>query len=105
MKKKTTKKLFVINTLSSFRIQYVIEADNINDAYDEITMRDSGNDRDEFDEVTQKHLGEQIIDGTEITKKEFGLMLEKLKDNPEELSSYWMGDKLIRTVKYKEDVE
>lgn len=92
------KKLFIVDTISTFRMRYVIEADELTHAYDEITMNGVGSTS--FEEVTQKHLGETIINGGEITKKEFKKLLETLKGDKDELSSYWMGDKLIHAIDY-----
>ena len=94
------KKLFIVDTISSFRMRYVIEANTISDAYDELVMRDSGNPDDEFTELTQKHLGEQIVDGREISKEEFNKLIEELGNDQEEISSYWLGEKAIRKVNY-----
>jgi hypothetical protein len=95
-----TKKLFVVDTISSFRIRYVIEAESLEHAYDEVTMLDSGAAEDFFEPVTQKHIGETIIDGREIKKKHFNKMLVELAENKDELSSHWMGDSLIRKIDY-----
>jgi hypothetical protein len=100
---KTEKKLFVVDTIVTFRHKYVIEADELEHAYDEVTMRDSGSPADEFDEVTQLYLGETITDGREISKKEFKKMLKGLEADNREISSYWMGDKLIRKIDYDRD--
>jgi hypothetical protein len=96
----TKKKLYVVDTISTFRHRYVIEADALEHAYDEITMIDSGNDADSFESVSQKHLSETIIDGRKISKKEFRKMLEKLAQDEDEMCSHWMGDKLIRVIDY-----
>ena len=93
--------LFVVDTIVQFRHKYVIEAKNLEHAYDEVTMRDSRCDEDYFDEVTQRFLGEVITDGREITKKEFDKMLVDLADDKDEMSSHWCGDKLIRKVNYE----
>lgn len=95
--------LYVVDTISTFRHRYIIEAKSLEHAYDEITMRDSGNTDDEFEEMTQKFIGESIIDGREITKKEFNLMLEQLEKDSTESCSYWLGDKLIRKVNYNKE--
>jgi hypothetical protein len=95
-----SKKLFVVDTIASFRHKYVIEAESLEHAYDEVTMKDSGADGDSFPEVTQRYLGETISDGREITKLEFDGLLKNLETDKEEMSSYWMGDKLIRTINY-----
>lgn len=96
-----TKKLFIVDTITTFRHRYVIEANEISHAYDEVTMIDSGNPDDLFESATYKCLGETIIDGREITKEDFDNMLVELKtDNTGENSSYWMGDELIRKINY-----
>ena len=99
MTKKDTK-LFIIDTLSTFRLRYVIEAESLEHAYDEIVMRDSGNEDDSFDEVTQKHIGEQIIDGKKISRKDFLKMISDLEYDKKETCSHWMGEKLIRKINY-----
>lgn len=95
-----SKKLFLVNTFVTFRHQYVVEAECLEHAYDEVTMRDSGHPRDDFPEVTQKCLGEHIIDGREITHTDFKTMLEALKSDESESSNHWLGDKLIRRISY-----
>jgi hypothetical protein len=94
------KKLFIVNTLVTFRHQYVIEAASLEHAYDEVTMRDSGNPDDDFPELTQKCLGETIIDGRKISRKSFDKTLAKLRTDEDEMSSHWLGDKLIRSINY-----
>jgi hypothetical protein len=96
----TKKKLYVVDTIVTFRHKYVIEADALEHAYDEVTMRESGNALDDFSEVTQRFLGETIADGREITKKEFKQMLVDLSTDKDELSSYWLGKDLIRKIDY-----
>ena len=95
------KKLFVVETITVFKHRYVIEADELEHAYDEVTMKDSGRDDDFFEDVSQRYLGETITDGREISKKDFEKMLKGLATSKEETSSYWMGDKLIRKINYK----
>lgn len=92
-KRKT--KLFVVDTISTFRQRYVIEAECLEHAYDEVTMRDSGNEADSFEEFSQEWLGETIIDGRKIKMKHFNKMLEEDKN-----CSGWMGEKLIRKIDY-----
>lgn len=93
--------LFLVDTIVQFRHKYVIEAENIEHAYDEVAMRDSGADEDSFDEVTQRYLGETILDGREITREQFQNLMQELKNDPHETSSYWMSDKLIRKIDYE----
>jgi hypothetical protein len=90
--------LFEVDVLSTFRNKYVIEAESLEHAYDELVMTEHNR---EFDEVTQKFLGEQIIDGREITLEDMAKMIVRLKDDKSELCSYWMDvDKLIHTIDY-----
>ena len=96
----TKKKLFLVDTIVTFRHKYVVEANELEHAFDEVTMRDSSNPDDEFSEVTQLFLGEQICDGREITKGEFDKLLTTLESDKREMSSYWMGDELIRKIDY-----
>ena len=94
------KKLYIVDTISTFRHRYVIEAAELEHAYDEVTMVDSGNDADSFESVSQRYLGETIIDGREITKKDFTKMLKDFAEDKNEGCSHWMGDKLIRVIDY-----
>lgn len=93
--------LFVVDTIVQFRHKYVIDAETLEHAYDEVTMRDSGCDEDSFDEVTQRYLGETILDGREITKEQFDQMLKDLASDRNEMSSHWCGEKLIRKIDYE----
>lgn len=97
------KKLYVVDTIVTFRHSYVVEAEELEHAYDEVTMKDSGSADDYFEEVTQLCLGEQICNGREITKKEYKKWLKELEKDKREISSYWMGDKLIRTINYDKE--
>jgi len=94
------KKLFIVDTIVTFRHRYVIEANELEHAYDEVTMIDSGNDSDLFEPVSSKCLGETIIDGRKISKKKFNELLNTLENDSSEQSSYWMGDDLIRKINY-----
>lgn len=99
-KDKTKTKLFVVDTIITFRHRYVIEAREVEHAYDEVVMNEAATGNDFFEAVTQRFLGETIIDGREISKKEFDKMLPTLAADEKELSSHWMGDKLIRKINY-----
>jgi hypothetical protein len=92
--------LFIVDTITTTRMRYVIDAKEASHAEDEVTMIDSGNPDDFFEEFSQRFLGETIVDTRKITKKEFDKMLKELEVNKE--GSHWMGDELIRTIKYKE---
>jgi len=90
--------LFEIDVLVSFRNKYIIEAECLEHAYDELVMTEHI-DRT-FDEVTQKFLGEQIIEGRETTLEGVKDLLDRFKDDKEEFCSYWMDDELIHKIDY-----
>lgn len=89
--------LFEVDVLVSFRNKYVIEAESLEHAYDELVMTEHERN---FDEVTQKFLGEQIIEGREITREGMTEMINRLKDDKSELCSYWMDERLIHKIDY-----
>jgi len=95
---KPKKKLFIVDTITTFRNRYVVEADELEHAYDEVTMVDSGDPDDSFESAEQRYLGETICDGREITKEEFNEMLVKMEETGE--GSHWMGEQLIRKIDY-----
>jgi hypothetical protein len=90
--------IFLVDTLSTFRMKYAIEAETLEHAMDELVMTE--HDRN-FDEVTQRWLGEQIIEGREVSYEELLVLMNKLATDKDELSSHWMGDKLIHKVNYE----
>lgn len=94
--------LFVVDTLVQFRDKYVIEANSLQDAYDEVSLREFKSEDHYFYEMSQRYLGETIVSGMEITKDQFDALLESIKNDSEEMSSHWLGDQLIRKVKYEE---
>lgn len=90
--------IFLINTLSTFRMKYAIEAETLEHAMDELVMTEHNRD---FDEVTQRWLGEQIMDAQVVTQEQLQDMLKQLSEDSNEMSSHWMGDKLIHKVQYE----
>lgn len=90
--------IFLINTLSTFRMKYAIEAETLEHAMDELVMTE--HDRN-FDEVTQRWLGEQIMDAQVVTQEQLQDMLKQLVEDKNEMSSHWMGEKLIHKVQYE----
>ena len=90
--------IFLVDTLSTFRMKYAIEAETLEHAMDELVMTEHNRT---FDEVTQKWLGEQIVEGREVSYEELLVLMNKLAVDKEELSSHWMGDKLIHKVNYE----
>jgi hypothetical protein len=62
-------KLVMVDVLSSFRIRYVVRANTVEDALDEVVMREEDTD---FKEFSQKHLDPTaIISHREITEEEY----------------------------------
>lgn len=60
------KKLFLVETVSMFRIRYVVEADEASHAADEVVMN-NGN----LSEFSQKHLDEIISSTRQIDEAEY----------------------------------
>ncbi len=58
---------YLVETISMFRMRYVIEADNAEHAKDEVTMNNSG----ELAEFSQHHVDEMIISAREIDRAEY----------------------------------
>jgi hypothetical protein len=91
--------LFVVESISTLRHKYVIECQELEHAFDTVTMGEAA-------EFSQMFLGEQIITGHEITKETFNEMNDMLKGVGDgttyqpESGSPWMGDKIIHQVKY-----
>lgn len=90
--------IFLVDTLSTFRMKYAIEAETLEHAMDELVMTEHNRT---FDEITQRWLGEQIIEGREVSYEELLVLMNKLEKDKDEMSSHWMGDKLIHKVNYE----
>jgi hypothetical protein len=75
---------YLVETVSVFRMRYVVEAKNASDARDEVTM----NVGDNFHEFSQLHLDEMISSTREIDDAEYLRMFDQdnvyLKDWDEE---------------------
>jgi hypothetical protein len=75
---------YLVETVSVFRMRYVVEANNASDARDEVTL----NVGDNFHEFSQLHLDEMISSTREIDDAEYLRMFDEdnvyLKDWDEE---------------------
>lgn len=75
---------YLVETVSVFRMRYVVEANNASDARDEVTL----NVGDNFHEFSQLHLDEMISSTREIDNAEYLRMFDEdnvyLKDWDEE---------------------
>ena len=95
--------LFVVETISQFRIRYIVECREAEHAADTVTM-------EEADDFSQMHLGEIIMSTKEITYSQFDEMnraLELYGDGTSyqpESGSPWMGEKMIYKVDYSKHV-
>lgn len=58
---------YLVETVSIFRMRYVVEAENASDAKDEVTMNNDGN----LHEFSQLHLDEIISSTREIDREEY----------------------------------
>ena len=93
--------IYLVDTISSFRLRFAIEAETLEHAMDEVVMCES---REDFNELTQKHIGYHIVDGREVTKEQLTDMIEELSTDKTEMCPHWMGeDYLINKVNYNEN--
>lgn len=76
---------YLIDCISTFRIRYVVEANELEHAYDEVIMREGD---DNFAEFSQEHMGQMTIGGREIDDAEYLRQFDEdndyLKGWPEE---------------------
>ena len=71
------KNLYVVDVVSTFRMRYVVEAEEEGHALDEVVMRESDT---EFKEFSQEHIGTHIFSSREIDEKQFFEMFDKDND-------------------------
>ena len=64
---------YLVETVSVFRMRYVVEANNASDARDEVTL----NVGDNFHEFSQLHLDEMISSTREIDDTEYLRMFDE----------------------------
>lgn len=67
---------YMVETISMFRIRYVIEAECAEHAKDEVTMNNDGNLR----EFSQYHVDEMITSTREIDQNEYLRMFDEDND-------------------------
>jgi len=66
---------YLVETVSMFRIRYVVEADNASDAKDEVTMNNG-----DLNEFSQLHLDELITSAREIDREEYLRLFDEDND-------------------------
>ena len=95
------KKLYLVETVSMYRMRYVIEAHEESHALDEVTMNTTGNYNENFQEFSQKHIDEVIVSSRELSATDYVETFDKDNDY---LKSWDMADKMrfISSIDYKE---
>ena len=68
--------IFIIETVSSHRMRYAVEAHTLEDAKNEVALKTSFYD-DDWREMSQYHIGEVISSGHEVTPKEYLTMFDE----------------------------
>ena len=93
------KKIVMVEMLSSFRIRYAVEVEEIDHALDEVIMRE---DDLEFVEFSQEHMGMIPISHREISREEY----IKMFDVDNDYLKSWPEDKkfgFINKIIYDEE--
>jgi hypothetical protein len=67
---------YLVETVSVFRMRYVVEANNASDAKDEVTMNNDGQLR----EFSQMHVDEMITSTREIDRDEYLRLFDEDND-------------------------
>ena len=76
-KNNSGKKLVLVETVSMFRMRYVVECDEEEHAADEVVMSKGNED---FEEFSQHHLDEVITSSRVITEQEYFELFDKDND-------------------------
>jgi len=92
------KKLYLVETVSMFRMRYVVEAREEGHATDEFVM-EIGNE--DFQEFSQHHMDEVIVSTRELSAKDYLELFDKDNDY---LKSWDIAEKMrfINSVDYLE---
>ena len=95
------KKLYLVETVSMFRMRYVVEAREAEHACDEVVMNTSGNYDENFQEFSQQHLDETIVSTRELSAKDYMKLFDEDNDY---LKSWSNKDKMrfINVIDYKD---
>lgn len=93
------KKLYLVETVSMFRMRYVVEAREESHAMDEVVC-ELGNH--EFKEFSQHHMDEVIVSTRELSAADYMELFDKDNDY---LKSWDIKEKmsLINTIKYEDE--
>ena len=94
------KKLYLVETVSMFRMRYVIEAKDESDALDEVTYYSTGGSEN-LTEFSQKHIDEVITSSRKLSDKSY----LKLFDKDNDYLKNWTDDEkriYINKIDYKD---
>jgi len=72
------KKLYLVETVSMFRMRYVVEATDEQQALDEVTFHASCGEQ--LKEFSQKHIDEVIVSSRKISNKSYLKLFDKDND-------------------------
>ena len=90
------KKLYLVETVSMFRMRFVVEAKEAEHANDEVVCNNG-----DLEEFSQKHIAENIVSTREITADEY----MKLFDEDNDYLKQWTDvEKMqfVNVINYKE---
>lgn len=92
------KKLYLVETVSMFRMRYVIEAREASHAEDEFVMEVN---KDTFKEFSQHHLDEVIVSTRELSAEDF---LKLFDSDNDYLKNWSIAQKMdvINSINYKD---
>ena len=94
------KKLYLVETVSMFRMRYVIESKDESDALDEVTYYSTGGSEN-LTEFSQKHIDEVITSSRKLSDKSY----LKLFDKDNDYLKNWTDDEkriYIKRIDYKD---
>jgi hypothetical protein len=93
------KKLYLVETVSMFRMRYVVEAREESHAMDEVVM-EVGNH--EFQEFSQKHIDEVIVSTRELSAIDY---MDLFNQDNDYLKTWHDEEKLkfINTITYEDE--
>ena len=96
--KEMEKKLYLVETVSMFRMRYVVEAREAGHAEDEFVME---NGKETFKEFSQHHMDEVIVSTRELSATDYMELFDKDNDY---LKSWPVSKKMeyINSIDYKE---
>lgn len=87
-------KKYIVETISIFRMRYVVEAKEETHALDEVTMNVSGGYDENWKEFSQNHVDECIVSSREITDEEYFQIFDKDNDYLKD----WSDDQKLQFV-------